>query len=74
VHPDDFTQLSSNPRGVLKALEQQVGRARNPPMATGQLLDRVAKAGAPKFAADVRKKLGPAALLDAQAPALGAVN
>jgi predicted nucleic acid-binding protein len=76
VHPDDFlrSQLSSNPRGVLKALEEQVGRAKNPPMTTGRLLDRLAKGGAPKFAADVRKKLGPAALLDAQAPARGATK
>jgi predicted nucleic acid-binding protein len=76
VHPDDFllSQLSSNPRGVLKALEQQIGRAKKPPLTSRQLLDRLARAGAPKFAADVRKKLGPAALLDAQAPARGAAK
>jgi hypothetical protein len=68
------SQLSSNPRGVLKALKQRVGLAKNPPMATGQLLDRLAKAGAPEFAADVRRKLGPAALPNAQAPARGAAQ
>jgi hypothetical protein len=54
VHPDDF-DLSSNPHGVLKALEQQSGAGQEP--ADGNRPPRPARQGwRAEFAADVRKK------------------
>jgi predicted nucleic acid-binding protein len=52
VHPDDFllNQLDLAPRTVLDVLREQAGHTRNPPPTPVDLIARLARAGAPKFA------------------------
>lgn len=66
VHPDDFLrdQLKQHPETTLAVIGSQAESKRNPPMSVPELLDRLTKAGVPRFATDVRRQLG---LIDPQA-------
>ncbi len=61
VHPDGFLldQLDLYPGITVSVLQRQAADYTRPPLTTEQLLGRLAAAGVPKFAAEVRRHLQP---------------
>lgn len=59
IHPDDFLldQFDLYPAATIRAVEEITGRYEAPAMSNQEFLERIDKAGAPKFASIVRASL-----------------
>ena len=59
IHPDDFLldQLDLAPRVVLDVLRDQAAHTRRPALTPVDLIARLARAGAPRFADEARRLL-----------------
>lgn len=60
VGPDEFMgrQFAADPETVLQVVRHQALSKRRPPMSVAEVLDRLTKAGVPKFASEVRRLYG----------------
>jgi hypothetical protein len=60
IGPDEFLgrQFAADPETVLQVVREQALSKRRPPMGVPEVLDRLAKAGVPKFASEVRRLHG----------------
>lgn len=72
IHPDDFliSQLDMGSRTVLESLAAQAAAAKNPKQSLDDVITSLDRAGAPRFADEVRRRLS-AMAISALSQALG---